>query len=557
VRGLFASIILVVLVYGRSLGFEFARSREERLAEAVGLVDLAGVWNGLFMDLSRLTDGIDGFAPLWRPSVNFAYLMAGWIGGGEAWGFRLVAMLALVVIGWRARLMVGRNKGRALVLCLIVFHPMTSAAVVDISAMPSLLLALGAVLALTSQGRRPFWWTLFALGAHEAAAIIPLIAIGFNRDGRGKVRDDGRWRWPLIAVGGWWAMLALLRFGGMLSDAAISVPKAENMRLGAANLWFYMGRLLMPLDPVFARSEPNFLEPWPALAWVALLVVLLVVVRGERPRKNPVGPGFAAGICCVLLALLATGGLMSEQPGYGEGRLALPIVGFAWMVASRAIFRNAAWVLLPMLFTLSSMRVGVWSDPVKLWAESHRAQPRDTMVSLEYGKRIQTSKPALAVGLFEQVLADGPEGRRAWQAHVGMVHSWLALGSDERALPHLAQIANPTEEENSWLLVRRCLIETRFGVDERDYAAGVVLFPLARVCGEAANRYPKDARLANAAGVEAAVRGDFGRAREFLQRAVELAPHSAEVRRNFSRIPMNVAGWVLDEPISPDPAAAP
>jgi Tfp pilus assembly protein PilF len=71
------------------------------------------------------------------------------------------------------------------------------------------------------------------------------------------------------------------------------------------------------------------------------------------------------------------------------------------------------------------------------------------------------------------------------------------------------------------------------------------------------NRYPKDSRLANAAGVEAAIRGDFDRAREFLQRAVELAPHSAEVRRNFSRIPMNVTGWVQDEPISPDPAAAP
>ena len=556
-RGLFASLILVALVYGRSLGFDFARTREERLAEAVGLVDLAGVWNGLFMDLSRLTDGIDGFTPLWRPTVNFAYLVAGWLGGGEAWGFRLVSMIALVVIGWRARVLVGRNRGRALVLCLIVFHPMTSAAVVDISAMPSLLLAMGAVLALTAPGRRPFWWTLVALGAHEAAAIIPLIAIGFNRDGHGKARDDNRWRWPVLALGTWWALLGLLRFGGILSDAAISVPKAEGMRLGAANLWFYMGRLLMPMEPVFARSAPEFLEPWPALAWVGLLVVLLVVVRGERPRKNPVGPGFAAGICCVLFALLATGGLMSEEPGYGEGRLALPIVGLAWMVASRPVFRNAAWVVVPMMLSLSAMRVGVWSDPVALWAESHRAQPTDTMVSLEYGKRIQTSQPALAVGLFEQVLADDAHGRRKWEANVGLVHSWLALGADDRALPHLAQIADPTDGENGWLLVRRCLIETRFGVDELDYKSGVVLYPLARVCGEAANRYPKDARLANAAGVEAAVRGDFGRAREFLQRAVELAPHSTEIRRNFSRIPMNVAGWVHDEPISPDPAAAP
>jgi hypothetical protein len=477
VRGLFASILLVALVYGRTLGFDFARTREERLAEAVGLVDLAGVWNGLFMDLSRLTDGIDGFAPLWRPTVNFAYLMAGWIGGGEAWGFRLVSMFVLVLIAWRARLMVGRNRGRALVLCIIVLHPMTSAAVVDISAMPSLLLALGSVLALTARGKRPFWWTLVALGAHEAAAIIPLIAIGFNRDGDGQARNEGRVRWPLLAVGGWWGMLGLLRVFDILSESAISVPNTESMRLAASNLWFYMGRLLMPMEPVFARSAPQFLEPWPALAWVSLLVVLLVVVRGGHPRKDPVGPGFAAGFCCVLLALLASGGLMSEVPGYGEGRLALPIVGLAWMLASRPSVRNATWVAVPMLLALSMMRVGVWANPVDLWSESHRAQPRDTMVSLEYGKRIQTSKPALAVGLFEQVLADGPQGLRRWEAHVGVVHAWLALGSDDRALPHLAQIADPTDKENSWLLVRRCLLETRFGVDEHDYEPGAVLYP--------------------------------------------------------------------------------
>lgn len=556
-KGLFASVILVALVYGQALGFDFARTREQRLGEAVGLVDLAGVWNGLFMDLSRLTDGLDGFAPLWRPTVNLAYLVAGWIGGGEAWGFRLVAMAVLVAIGWRARLMVGRNRGRALVLCLIIFHPMTSAAVVDISAMPSLLMTLGTVLALTTKGKWPFWWTLVALGAHEAAAIIPLIAVGFSRDGKGEERNADRWRWPLVSVGVWWSLLGMLRVGGLLKDAAISVPVGDGMRLAASNLWFYMGRLLMPLDPVFARSAPKYLEPWPLLAWVALLLVLLVVVRGERPRRDPIGPGFAAGFCCVVFALLATGGLLSEVPGYGEGRLALPIVGLAWMLASRPTVRIASWTIVPVFFSLSMTRVGVWANPVELWAESHRAQPRDTMVSLEYGKRIQTEKPALAVGLFEQVLADVPQGLMRWEAHVGMVHAWLALGSDARALPHLAQVADPEDKENSWLLVRRCLLETRFGVDERDYPSGTVLSPLARVCGESANRYPKDARLANAAGVEAAVRGDFGRAREFLQRAVELAPQSAEIRRNFSRIPMNVAGWVRDEPISPDPAAAP
>jgi len=557
VRGLFASIVLVALAYGRTLGFGFARSREERLAEAVGLIDLAGIWNGVFMDLSRLTDGVEGFSPLWRPTLNVAYLVAGWLSGGEAWGFRLVAMIVLVVIGWRARLMVGKKQGRDLVLCLIVFHPMMSAAVIDISAMPSLLFALGAVMAVTTTGKRAFWWTLFAMGAHEAAAIIPAIALCFRRDAKGAIRPPDRVRWPLVAVGSWWALAILLRGSGFLHDVALSIPHGESARLSAANMWFYMGRLLMPMDPVFARSAPQHLEPWPAFAWVGLLVILWMVARLERPRVDPIGPGFAAGFSSVVLALLAAGGLLSEVPGYGEGRLALPIVGVAWMLASRPTGRMAAWTLVPTFFALTMMRVGVWANADDLWAESHRAQPQDTMVSLEYGKRIQTSKPALAVGLFEHVLADDAEGRRQWEAHVGSVHAWLALGADHRALPHLARVADPNDEENSWLLVRRCLLETRFGYDERDYGAGVVLYPLARVCGEAAERYPQDARLANAAGVEAAVRGDFARARKFLQRAVELDPHSAEIRRNFSHIPMNVAGWVNDEPISPDPAAAP
>ena len=556
-KGFLASLVLVAIVYGRTLGFGFARSREERLADAVGFVDLAAIWNGVFMDLSRLTEGVEGFSSLWRPTLNVLYLLAGWLSDGEAWGFRLISLLVLVAIAWRARLLLGKNQGRDLVLCLIVLHPMMSAAVIDISAMPSLLMTLGTVMAVTTSGKKAFWSTLFAVGAHEAAAVIPAISVCFRRDGNGQVRGPDRWRWPLLALIVWGATLFGLRSASVLSASAVSVPDTESMRLAAANMWFYMGRLLIPMDPVFARSAPVHMDPWPAFAWVGLLLVFWVVARLERPRVQPVGPGFAAGFSAVVLALLAAGGLVSELPGYGEGRLALPIVGVAWMLASRPTGRMAAWTLVPTFFALTMMRVGVWSNADDLWAESHRARPQDTMVSLEYGKRINTSNPALAVGLFEHVLADDPIGVRQWEAHVGMIHAWLALGSDHRALPHLARVADPTDESDSWLLVRRCLLETRFGFDERDYGEGVVLYPLARVCGEAAERYPQDARLANAAGVEAAVRGDFARARKYLQRAVELNPHSAEVRRNFSHIPMNVAGWNNDEPISPDPAAAP
>jgi hypothetical protein len=213
--------------------------------------------------------------------------------------------------------------------------------------------------------------------------------------------------------------------------------------------------------------------------------------------------------------------------------------------------------VVPVFGALTLMRVGVWSDPIKLWSESYRAVPADTMVAFEYGRRLVEREPAKSVGILQHVLAADPEAQRQWLSHEGIIKALIGLDEERRALPHLAQIADPEDAENSWLLVRRCLLETRYGVDEADYAAGTVLSPLARVCQEAAQRYPQDARLVNAAGMEAAMRGDSEKARHFLQLAVQLAPHDAEIRRNFSRIPMNVTGWGIDEPISPDPSAAP
>ena len=97
----------------------------------------------------------------------------------------------------------------------------------------------------------------------------------------------------------------------------------------------------------------------------------------------------------------------------------------------------------------------------------------------------------------------------------------------------------------------------RFGVDEEQYTTVAVKSSLATVCDEASKRYPRDARLANAAGIEAAVRGDTERARVLLRKAAELAPQNAEYRRAFSRMPMHMMGWHEDVPVSPDPAAAP
>jgi len=489
--------------------------------------------------------------------VNLTFLIAGWLGGGEAWAFRLIGLTTLVVLGWAARRLVGRGMGRDLVLCLVVFHPMMSAAVLDITALPMLLMATFTVLALNHQGRTAFIFTLLAMGAHEAAAVTPLLAIAFARGGDGAMRSDARWQGPFLAVVVWWSVLAALMFAGVVGREAISIPTVDGAIDAAAQVWFYLERLILPFSPLYARTAPVFGPPWTGVAWIGLFVALWLSLRTGSARLKPIGPGFAAGFTTILLSLLGMGGFLSESPGYGEGRLALPIVGFAWMLASRPPVRVAAWTLVPLFAVLSMMRVGVWSDPNQLWAESHKARPNDTMVALEYGQRLITGDPSSAMELFSQVLAANPSESHAFRAHVGAIQARFELGDERGALPHLAATADPEDERNGWLLVRRCILETRYSVDEAQYPVGMVVSPLVRVCGEASSRFPQHARLANAAGIEAAIRGDIGRAQTLIQRAVELAPNNAEYRETFSRIPMNTLGWISEEPLSPDPAAAP
>ncbi|MEC8194578.1 MAG: hypothetical protein VX127_17720 [Myxococcota bacterium] len=553
-RGLALCTALTALVYGRSLNFDFARTEELKLADAMGRTDLAALWGGLLMDPSRIAVE---FSPLWRPVSNAMYLAAGWAGEGRAWAFHAVSMVGLVVLMWAARRTIGRRRGRDLVALLIAFHPMTSAAVIDVSALPLLWSAAWAVLAVTAAPRWAALFTLLSIGCHEAGFVIPVIAAGIRRDANGHKRDPLRWLWPLGACTVGLALGGLMRWSGLIASTAIGLPSTTGITEAAAHAWFYMARLFVPLFPVFARSPPEFPAPWPAFAWVFVLVVLFAVLRVRAPRDEPIGPGFAAGFCCVMLGLLATGGMVSSIAGYGEDRLILPIVGLAWMLSSRPVGRSAGWALLTAFVPLTFLRVEVWSAPVQLWAESHRARPSDVMVSLEYGQRLVPIDPAMTVGLLEQVVAADQGDETDFKARVGLIQAWFELGQDRRALPHLARIADPTDQRHSWLLVRRCILETRFGVDEEQYTTVAVKSSLASVCDEASNRFPKDARLANAAGLEAAVRGDTERARELLKKAAELAPHNAEYRRSFSRMPMDMMGWHEDVPISPDPAAAP
>ena len=186
-----------------------------------------------------------------------------------------------------------------------------------------------------------------------------------------------------------------------------------------------------------------------------------------------------------------------------------------------------------------------------LWEESHKARPNDAMVGLEYGsvdhRRAHTSRRVLA----------GPRGEpasQAFRAHVGSIQARFELGDDAARCPI-------SRQQRIRLMIRMggsCTALHPRDPLQRRWA----LYRLngREPAGEGLRRGPSPVSPSCTTGergwTEAAIRGGQP-GQVLIQRAVELAPNNAEYRETFSRIPMNTMGWISDEPLSPDPAAAP
>jgi hypothetical protein len=545
-----AALAMVMVLYGSSVGFGFVRASEEALAEAMRSADVLTLLDAPTSDLSRLNVESVGFRADWQPLVALSYVIDGLTGGGAPWSFHLTNLLLLALLGAAAASRVS-GAARWLVLALVVAHPMQTAAVMDVSARGELLLALFGTLAVVLRGRWSPACAFLAMASHPVGVVVPFFAVAAARK-RGPHQRRRLWS-HLAALVAWLGA----RFGLGLAGVVPTSPfwgSAESAQAAAASAWVFLSTLLVPAEPVFSRSPMIFDGEIMAIAWVGLLMVALLLVRVRAVADMP-GPAFGFGL--LIVPLLLGSGLLSGTDGYSESRLCWPIVGLAWILVSRPTIQGIGVAMVPIWVGLAVLRAGDWASSSTLWEKSYASVSSDMMIAHHLGRSLQHSDPTRAVGLLQQATHDYDHPQRRLRSHRLLVGIYQGLGKDRRALPHLAHVANPRESGNEDLLALRCKLETRFGVSERDYPHGMVSAPLSQVCGAAARYYSADAALQNAAGMEAAVRGDYDAATGFFRLAVELDPDNGQFRRDLAQLPTATMGWGLGDPLSPDPSAAP
>ncbi len=547
---LLAALLLVAALYGQSVWFGFCRPEQFALGEAMLVADPLSLLDAFTTDLSALNGDVHGFRGDWHPVVALSYVIDGLLGGGKAWSFHLSNVVLLGLIGWLAAFRLPKGPSRWLVLVLVVAHPMQTASVLDVSARGELLLALFGTAALVTRGRWSFVCSLLAMASHPVGVLAPLLAVVGSR------AKPGLQRMVLLGHAGamaiWFGLRTILGEMATVRLTPILGSVAE-VQSAPAHVWVYLLQLMVPAEPVFGRSPLRFEPEMEGVAAASLLIIGLALIRfkGSPGQRSPV---YCTAL--VILPLLLGTGLLSGMGEYGEARLCWSVVGLAWLLVCRPSFQGMGWAMVPLWVGLSVFRVGDWSSSTRLWETAYNNVSSDLLIAHHLGRALVDTEPARAAGLLEQVTQDWDHEQRRLQAHRTLVDVYRTLGKDRDSLPHLARVADPRVPGTGDLLMLRCKLETRYGILERDYPTGTVSAPLAQVCTVAAGQRPTDASLQNAAGMEAAVRGDYEAATELFRRAVELEPDNGRFRRDLAQLPTPTLSWGLGDPLSPDPAAA-
>ena len=143
---------------------------------------------------------------------------------------------------------------------------------------------------------------------------------------------------------------------------------------------------------------------------------------------------------------------------------------------------------------------------------------------------LSKARPDAARPLVEIALAHESDPRKRREAHALAAHLALEQQQGRLALTHLRQAADPADEEATWALIARCVLES--GVTD---LAGMPseTASLHAVCAEALERSPADADLWSAAGGEALLRNDVESAIRHFEQATALAPDRTAFRNNL------------------------
>jgi tetratricopeptide (TPR) repeat protein len=314
------------------------------------------------------------------------------------------------------------------------------------------------------------------------------------------------------------------------SGAEWSLSPAERVLVAGRIFWFYLSKLVWPVDLsfVYPRWPIDASRPWPYVFPVAGAALLVGLWR----LRLRVGRGPLAAVLFYVVTLAPASGFFDVYPMQFSfvadhfqylaslGPIALLCaaavrgLGAAPLPRGRAVGAVAGGALLATLAAGTWRRTEVFQDQERLWRQALAVNPHAWLAANNLGGLLlRSGRPAEAIPWFEQAIAARPQYPEA--------HNNLGLA--------LARTGRPAQAVDAY---RRALVLDPSYTPAR-YNLGVALAATNDLVGAqhhlewVVRLRPRDALALRDLGRVLALRGRLGEAVSALERAVALAPQDA------------------------------
>lgn len=416
----------------------------------------AGPWQQLYIPLTYTTWA--GLAWASRAAngqpLTDGALSAAWFHGANILLHAVATMLAFVLI----RKLLGKFfpatsprritwsafAGAAIFAC----HPLQVEPVAWISGLRDVLgaaLAIGALVILFANDRpTPRYWLyatmLFAasLAAKPAAVALPLAAALL-------AAFPFRWRpkkiaaalLPWLVLGLIWVLITS-RAQWAAALARDLVPIWTRPLVALDSLAFYLGKVIWPVDLAadYGRAPDHALtQGWLWYTWILPVTLTVLLASFHRTRLYLVPWGLFVIALAPTLGLVPFNFQIASTVADRYAYLALlgPALGIAMLVTQNPRWwgTGAALVII-VLVALTAERLPLWSDDLRLFADTLRVNPSSWKARHNYASALDDrGRTTEAVVLMEQVIAQRPDSAEAYNDLAVM--RWT-LGQQEQAI---------------------------------------------------------------------------------------------------------------------------
>ncbi len=498
-----------VLLYARSLGFEFVNYDDSRYVYNNPAVSAGLTW-------SSVVWAFTGAGDLWNPLTRLSHILDGQLFGLAPWGHHLTSILWHAINGvlcwWVLHRLTGSLWRSALCAALFAWHPLHVESVSWVSERKDVLsgffflCTLGSYLGYVERRRAAAagaGWRygrtllLFLCGLMAKPMLVtlpgvlllvdfwPLRRVGFGGAAVPAPRESWRAvlleKIPFVALAGLFSAVTL-RTQEAAGDFVLQLPLGDRLGNAVVAVARYLGKTVWPFDLVVAYPHPG---TWPLLVVGGALALTLAITGLAlwQWRQRPwlvVGWLFFLGTLVPVLGLVQVGfqsiaDRYTYIPSLGLG------VALVWMVGGRGLDRRW-WAVLSGL-VLIGCGVRTW-DQQGCWRDSR--------------------------ALYEHALASSPDNA---VAHGFLGYTLCRFGHLAEAEQHCRQALALNPRSELALSTLALVLEKQGRLDE---AAAAYRAALEAIPGKADN--------AHALGLLLLRQGRPAEALPYLQRAVEGAP---------------------------------